>query len=155
MGDFDLGFGGPQREPDYDARPQGGEGRHDYQRRRQGFTPPYDRSPVQTPNDWYGGGVAQTGGMVMVRRWSTAPDDALYLVHDERPHRRVEYEVAYGSEPGVSLQRYEWVPEQFSDGTGAYMFDGVVAERTVRRNTDAAKARAARELMREHAGKTR
>jgi hypothetical protein len=150
MGDFDFGFSEEPREPNYDRRPRPSEGRYDYQKRRQGFSEPYDESPFSNPPGWYGGAVRQTGGMVMVREWSTTPNHELYKVHDSRPARRYEYEVAYGDNPGVSIQRYEWDPR-----SGTYVFDGVVDEERVGRNTDQAKARAARELMREHSGKTR
>lgn len=106
----------------------------------QGFEEPVDESPVETPDGWRGGEVHQTGGMVMVRRWTTCED--LYRIHDERPGRGTEYEVAYDEQPGASLQRYEW-----DDEHGAYIFASVDAHVAVEDNTDAAKAEAALELM--------
>jgi len=74
------------------------------------------------------------------------------MVHDTRPKkgRKYEYEVAYGENPGASINRYEW-----NESREAYEWDGVVDEIRVPENTDEAKARAARELMRRHSGKTR
>lgn len=106
----------------------------------QGFEDPTDESPFENPDGWCDGSVHQTGGMVMVRRWFTAEDVGAVL--EEAPDRETEFEVAYGENPGVSLQRYEWDGDMMH-----FMFDGVVETVEVGENTDAAKAEAARELM--------
>jgi len=136
MGDFDFG-GSP-----------GGTDRYSRAMDSQGFKEPTSRSPVDAPPGWKGGQVDQTGGMVMVRRWYTEP--GMSRVHDSRPGRQYEYEVAYGQDPGVSLQRYEW-----SGRSGAYEFDGVVESVPVQNNSDRAKAEAALRLMRKHSDKTK
>lgn len=114
----------------------------------QGFEQPYDESPIALPDGWHHGAVDQTGGMIMVRRWVTCV--GLSRVHETCPGDDVEYEVAYGSNPGVSLQRYEWRADAFSDGTGCYEFAGEVESIPVDDNTDAAKTQAAKELMEQH-----
>lgn len=145
MGDFDFGFTSGPREP---GRREGSA------RARQGFSEPYDRSPFKNPSGWYDGSVHQTGGMVMVRTWSTLPDGH-GVVYDEKPGRKYEYEIAYGEDPGVSINRYVWDGDAFRDGKGAYQWDGIVEAPNVPENTDHAKARIARELMKKHSGKTR
>jgi hypothetical protein len=112
----------------------------------QGFEDPTDRSPIDVPDGWTGGAVQQTGGMIMVRKWWT--HDGIGVIGAD-PGERYEYEVAYGQDPGVSLNRYEWNPDAHDDG-GAYEWAGEVEVRKLEgdaANTDANKAAVARELM--------
>jgi hypothetical protein len=141
MGDFDFG--------QWDSEPTT---RYGSARKRQGFQPPMDRSPFQPPAGWQGGQVDQTGGMIMVRRWYTCK--GIDVVGQKCGD--VEYEVAYGQDKGVSLQRYRWRPasERYGD-KGGYEFDGEVETVTPRANTDEAKARAAKRLMQKHSSKAR
>lgn len=113
----------------------------------QGFTDPTDETPFEdgNPDGWAHGAVDQTGGFVMVRQWFTC--EGVGRVHEECPGREVEYQCGYGSDPGVSLQKFEWRGDQFQDGKGAYEFAGVVESRGVDENTDERKAEVARELM--------
>jgi hypothetical protein len=136
MGDFDFGQWG------------GNEPRNSYTNalKRQGFEPPTDGSPFPVPSGWHGGQVDQTGGMVMVRRWYTCPGPGLGT--GSRKCGDVEYEMAYGSDPHVSIQRYRWNGDY-------YAYDGEVETVDVGANTDEAKARAAKRLMQKHSSKAR
>lgn len=147
MGDFDFGFTSGPREPDRSRSARSGA--YNTARARQGFSEPYDRSPVDTPRGWHGGEVEQTGGMMMVRSWSTLPDYQIEKVHRSRPGGKVEYKVAYGDEKTVTVERYEWDPG-FSGGKGAYSYAGEEETVVADRNTDHAKAKAALQLMRKY-----
>jgi hypothetical protein len=120
--------------------------------KNQDFKRPTQESPFSNPPGWHGGRVDQTGGMIMVRQWRTHP--GIGTVHEERPGRRVEYKIAYAQEPSVTMERYRWNGDAFRDGRGAYEYDGTVEHATPPENTDEAKARIARKLMKKHSDKT-
>jgi hypothetical protein len=137
MGDFDMGRG---RETG--AWGAWG-GHHDQARTDQGYDEPFDRSPVPVPTGWHGGGVKQTGGMVMVRSWHTTERPPDRLRERRREH---EYEVGYNARSGgARLTRYRWHPRD-----GAYVYDETTAEASAPRATDMAQARAAVDLMERH-----
>lgn len=147
MDDFDFSDEGHERDSETGAwGPWGGN--YDQARVDQGFDEPFDRSPVDAPPGWYGGSVKQTGGMTMVREWHTTSQSPGRTREKRREH---EYTVGYnGDARGVSLQRYQWSPQD-----GFYVFDKNVDKIRVPRGTDMAKARAARKLMERHHGRTR
>ena len=99
----------------------------------QGFKEPLDESPVTTPDGWRGGSAQQTGGFVICRIWRN---------YDSEEAPSEGYEVAYGENAGVSLQRYE-----YDDEWDAMVFVENVENRPVDENTDEAKAEVAKELM--------
>jgi hypothetical protein len=122
------------------------EARHEVAMENQGFEDPTDESPIDVPDGWTGGAVQQTGGMIMVRKWWT--HDGIGVV-GANPGEQYEYEVAYGQDPGVSLNRYEWDPDAHDDD-GSYEWAGDVVVRELDEetaNTDGNKAAIARELM--------
>lgn len=102
----------------------------------QGFEEPLKESNIGVPEGWTGGRVEQTGGFILCRLW-----------YDEKSKEctpRNRFEVGYGSDPGVSVNRYEYHEED-----GYYAFAGVEVNRPVDENTDERKAEVAKELMEE------
>ncbi len=103
----------------------------------QGFEQPLDESPVDVPERWDGGQVEQTGGFILCRIWRYGPWDE----DAEEPY----YEAVYGSEPGVSINRYE--PSEVYEG---HEWAGEQMRRQVDENTDERKAEVAKQMMIEH-----
>ena len=104
-----------------------------------GYEEPFDTSPVEVPDGWYGGEVANTGGNIMCRIWRTWQSG-------ERA-RDTEFEVIYdvSQDGSVGLQAYTWDDEYES-----YIFDHEIKTVTADECSNSAQAEVARELMLEH-----
>jgi len=111
--------------------------KYEHHAREQGFDLSLSNSPIDTPKGWHDGSVHQTGGYVMVRTWRTWDGHG-----GEYSGNDIEYEVAYGEQAGVSLQKYEW-----NDEYDAYEWVESLIDRTVEDNSDVTKAYVAKELM--------
>jgi len=109
---------------------------------RQGFSPPYDRSPVQNLPGWYEGGMVHSGGNIYVRSWLTMPYQEL---SGPAADGNVEYEIGYGKNPDVSVDRLK-----YNANLGRYEHDGTIDSVIVERNTDMDKARAAERFMQKY-----
>lgn len=111
---------------------------HPYEKlaRKQGFDCSLDESPIETPSGWCDGGVEQTGGNILARVWRSRD------IEGEESGGGVKFQCIYGSEPGVSINRYTW-----DESSGYHVFDREVESRPVTPNTDAAKAGVAKEMM--------
>ena len=104
-----------------------------------GYRHPFDKSPIEVPDGWYGGEVVNTGGNIMCRIWRTW----------ETGERKddTEFEVIYdvSQDASVSLQACTW--DERDEG---YMFDHIIESQTADEQDDYAQAKVARELMQSH-----
>ena len=104
-----------------------------------GWEDPLDESPIDTPDGWFRGSVAHTGGGIYCRIWSTRSE-----VGDREPDEPDTYfEAVYGSGfQGVDIDRYE-----YSEDRSQWRYEGNVISVVVEEQTDAACAELAAELM--------
>jgi len=108
----------------------------------QGFEDPIRQSPIDTPEGWEAGGVEQTGGWVLCRRWRTEG-------WDEEPYERY-LEAIYGEQDAVSIHLYVFDEDEGGeDDDGYYVFDREINTRFAGENTDERKAEIAKEMMEE------
>lgn len=101
-----------------------------------GYQEPYDESPVDTPEGWHGGAVANTGGNIMCRIWRTWEGN--------EKASPVEYEVIYNvsMDNGVALERH-----QYNDQEGYYEHEETEEVRKAKYHSDTSQAETALELM--------
>ena len=104
-----------------------------------GYEEPYNESPIDTPDGWFGGCVENTGGNIMCRIWST-------WEAGERA-RETEYEVIYdvSQDSTVALQAYTW-----DDKVGDYTFREILESQQATDQSDRAQAQVAKRLMSEY-----
>ncbi len=104
-----------------------------------GYEEPFDESPIDIPDGWYGGSVVNTGGNVMCRIWQTW----------ETGQRagEMEYEVIYNvsQDASVALQANTW-----DEGLEGYMFEHMIESRNAAENDDHSQAEVAKQLMEKH-----
>ena len=88
----------------------------------------------EPPKFWSGGKVMQTGGFILCRIWRT---------FTENEHSgKYGYEVIYGKENGVGIQRYKW-----NEDYAHYEYDEILTSIHAEENEDEAKAQCAKILM--------
>jgi hypothetical protein len=108
--------------------------------KRLGFQEPYDESPVDTPEGWYGGAVEHTGGRIYCRIWRTVESTI-------EKEGETALEVIYNllNDETVAINRQEW-DDYYEGYTHAELLDTREADRMI----DYRMAEAARELMETH-----
>lgn len=104
-----------------------------------GWEDPLDDSPIDTPDGWFQGSVAHTGGGIYCRIWSTRNE-----VGNRGPDEPDTYfEAVYGSGfQGVDIDRYK-----YNEAHSEWRYDGNVTSAKYKEQTDAACAELAAELM--------
>ena len=104
-----------------------------------GYEPPFDESPIETPDGWFGGAVQNTGGNIMHRIWRTWTGS--------EKEREIEYIVRYNvaQDAVVSLEAHRWT-EEF----GGYIQDHTAEARESEENSDQAQAAVAKQMMLDH-----
>lgn len=101
-----------------------------------GYQQPYDESPIETPDGFYGGTVDHTGGNIMCRRWRTW--EANEKAGD------VGYEVIYdvSRSATVACEKY-----RYNDDAGYYEHDSTEMLKEAQYNSDYALAQVAKSIM--------
>ncbi|MCU4717916.1 hypothetical protein [Halapricum hydrolyticum] len=107
--------------------------------RELGYEEPFDKSPVDIPEEWNGGAVVNTGGNIMCRIWRTWETGTR--------SEDTEFEVIYdlSQDASVGLQAYTW-DEEYE----GYTFDHKIESRTADEQDDHIQAEIAKELMKSH-----
>jgi len=74
--------------------------------KERGWEEPLDKSPVDAPEGWHGGGVVHTGGNIYCRIWTTKTEAQ---TDTDNPEPNVYYEAVYGREfDGATIDVYEY-----------------------------------------------
>lgn len=101
-----------------------------------GYQLPYDESPVEAPEGWFGGAVDHTGGNIFCRRWRTWKDN--------EKAEDVGYEVIYdvSRSDAVACEKY-----LYNEDVGYYEHQSTEILKEAEYDSDYALAQVAKSIM--------